>query len=197
MRQFGDLDICRARYRDSFPRTDLPTVSFGGGQSILFCRLPFTAQPLPAVPLRLGFQVQCLSRRTAHNYSLFRDLAGDAQLSSCFHPLPARLDLIPAQRCSLSTASIFSSLRIFQLLHPYPTHLVCSFASPPSTGTLSHSHSLFSYTSPRRLVTPLTRPHSHGTPRPALPPSAFAPLHGLSNGPTRMPPFTPGSPPPA
>ena len=80
MRQFGDSDICRARYRDSFPRTDLPTVSFGGGQSILFCRLPFTAQPLSAVPLRLGFQVQCLSRRTAHNYSLFRDLARDAQI---------------------------------------------------------------------------------------------------------------------
>jgi len=127
----------------------------------------------------------------------FGTLPGTLKLSSCFHPLLARLDLIPAQRCSLSTASIFSSLRIFQLLHPYPTHLVCSFASPPSTGTLSHSHSLFSSTSPRRLVTPLTRPHSHGTPRPALPPSAFAPLHGLSNGPTRMPRFTPGSPPPA
>ena len=140
MRQFGDSDICRARYRDYFPRTDLSTVSFGGGQSILFCRLPFTAQPLSAVPLRLGFQVQCLSRRTAHNYSLFRDLAGDAQLSSCFHPLPARLDLIPAQRCSLSTASIFSFARynlptahnIYRLFTPIGINI-------PRCASLSHN----------------------------------------------------------
>jgi hypothetical protein len=50
---------------------------------------------------------------------------------------------------------------------------------------------LFTSTTLRRLVTQITRPHSHGTPRPALPPSAFAPLHGLSNGPTRMPPSRP------
>ena len=197
MRQFGDSDICRARYRDYFPRTDLSTVSFGGGQSLLFCRLPFTAQPLSAVPLRLGFQVQCLSRRTAHNYSLFRDLARDAQI-------------ILVLSSSASTLGPDSCSAVFALhrLHIFiPSHLSAAspvshpfglfLASPPSTGTLSHSHSLFSSTSPRRLVTPLTRPHSHGTPRPALPPSAFAPLHGLSNGPTRMPPFTPGSPPPA
>ena len=120
MRQFGDSDICRARYRDYFPRTDLSTVSFGGGQSLLFCRLPFTAQPLSAVPLRLGFQVQCLSRRTAHNYLLFRDLARDARI-------------ILVLSSSASTLGPDSCSAVFALhrLHIFiPSHL--SAASPVS-----------------------------------------------------------------
>jgi hypothetical protein len=77
----------------------------------------------------------------------------------------------------------FASFSCFTRIPP----LLCSFASPPSTGSLTHSHSLFSSTTQRRLVTWITLSHSHCMPRPALPPSAFAPLHGLSNGPTRMP----------
>ncbi len=193
MSQSGDLDICRARYRDPHPRPEpskimAPLNTSPVIQTQSLARRPGSAASQSSAFTRLGCQVPSTPMRNHQTNLLIWDL-GREHL-----PLLVTISIACTLGFSVLLSGVssppppkfqpFASFSCFTRIQP----LLCSITSRlRQVFSLTHFR-FFSSTTPRRLVTQITRPHSHGTQQPALPPSAFAPLHGLSNGPARMPP---------
>ena len=143
MRQSGDSDICRARYRNQYSqnRPSKPMASFDASQSIAF-----TGQTA---------RFSCNQAPSTHQTRMSSSIHSHTELSNNFANLGSR----PGVQASLVTISFACTLGFSVLLSgvsspPLPIFqpfasfscftrippLLCSIPSPPSTGTLTHSH---------------------------------------------------------